>query len=158
MAVIDKAVYADGSQIMTISSNVEVFEPEEVLVVEELWNEYLTKGPEKSGYDFIVLREDGKVCGFACFGPRAMTEGTYDLYWIAIDKCLHGHGMGKALICQVEDEIRRTGGRLVVAETSGQEQYLPTRKFYLSAGYQNEAILRDFYKPGDDLVIYTKRL
>ncbi len=148
----------DGQQILEISRSVEVFDPEEVDVVDELWNEYLNNGPEASGYDFIVYREDGQVLGFACYGPRSMTVGTYDLYWIAVARHTHGKGVGKQLIRQVEDNIRSQGGRLIIVETSGLPQYLPTREFYKHTHYTLEATLRDFYKPGDDLVIFTKHL
>ncbi len=63
--------------------------------------------------------------------------------------------MGKALLRASEFEVRARGGRLLVLETSGLEEYSPTRKFYEAAGYEQEAVIRDFYKAGDDLVIYT---
>jgi hypothetical protein len=46
----------------------------------------------------------------------------------------------------------------LVLETSGQTIYEPTRKFYISSGYTLEATLKDFYRDGDDLVIFTKHL
>ena len=36
--------------------------------------------------------------------------------------------------------------------------YEPTRKFYLGLEYRETARIPDFYQPGDDRVIYTKRL
>ncbi len=156
--MITAATEKDGAEILEISDQVGVFEPEEVEVVDELWNEYLQRGPEASGYYFLVSREDDHVLGFACYGPRSMTEGTYDLYWIAVNKKLHNKGVGKNLIHSVEDEVRGMGGRLIVVETSGLDIYAPTRKFYLATGYTQEAVLRDFDKPGDDLVIFTKHL
>jgi len=68
-----------------------------------------------------------------------------------------GRGVGKTLIGEVENRVRSQGGRLLIAETAGKEAFEPTRRFYLSAGYQLEARIRDFYKVGDDLVIFTKR-
>ncbi|MBL8851541.1 MAG: hypothetical protein JNG89_17790, partial [Planctomycetaceae bacterium] len=52
--------------------------------------------------------------------------------------------------------IAKRGGRRVYAETSGREQYAPTRAFYERCGYQREATLKDFYAPGDDKVVYGK--
>ena len=34
--------------------------------------------------------------------------------------------------------------------------YAPTRGFYLRCGYYQAALLKDFYAPGDDKVIYAK--
>jgi GNAT superfamily N-acetyltransferase len=148
----------DGFDILAISAGVEVFTEEEITTVDELWRDYLNRGAQASGYYFLVDRLRGRVRGFACYGPRALTEGTFDLYWIAVDKKKHGKGVGKALLHVVEEEIRQMGGRLIVVETSGLDKYTPTRGFYESAGYTLEARLRDFYRLGDDLVIYTKHL
>lgn len=148
----------DGQAILAISAGVEVFNDEEVQTVDELWRDYLNRGAQASGYYFLVDRDREQLLGYACYGPRALTEGTYDLYWIAVDKKRHGKGVGKALMRAVENEIRQMGGRLIVVETSGLGHYAPTRRFYDSAGYELEARLKDFYRDGDDLVIYTKHL
>jgi len=57
-----------------------------------------------------------------------------------------------------ESEVRARSGRLIVVETSGMEKYASTRAFYEAAGYEKEAVLRDFYNVGDDLVIFTLHL
>jgi ribosomal protein S18 acetylase RimI-like enzyme len=158
MAMITAAQPKDGPEILAISAGVEVFIEEEVETVDELWRDYLNRGAQASGYHFLVFREQEHVRGYACYGPRALTEGTYDLYWIAVDKQQHGKGVGKALLRVVEEEVRSAGGRLIVIETSGIEKYAPTRGFYKAAGYLLEATLRDFYSDGDDLVIFTKHL
>jgi ribosomal protein S18 acetylase RimI-like enzyme len=158
MAMITPAEPRDGPDILAISAGVEVFNEEEVQTVDELWQDSLNRGAQASGYYFLVDREGEHVLGYACYGPRALTEGTYDLYWIAVDKRQHGKGVGKALIRAVEKEVRQMGGRLIVVETSGLDKYTPTRSFYESTGYTLEARLVDFYRDGDDLVIYTKHL
>jgi ribosomal protein S18 acetylase RimI-like enzyme len=43
-------------------------------------------------------------------------------------------------------------------ETSSQPKYLPTRKFYEKLGYREMARIPDFYRPGDDRVIFGKYL
>ena len=96
--------------------------------------------------------------GYACYGPRALTDRTYDLYWIAVSPKARRGGVGKALLRAVEDSIRKLGGRLLIVETSGLPKYEPTRAFYVATGYLLEATLKDFYKDEDDLVIFTKRL
>ncbi len=125
--------------------------------VEELWNAYLDKGEAASGYAFRVYRNDGgRVLGFACFGPHPLTEGTFDLYWIAVDPDARRQGIGRALLAQVETEVKARDGRLLVIETSGLPSYAPTRAFYEACGYRCEAVIREFYAPGDDLVVFVK--
>lgn len=147
---------SDGPAIMAMSTRIELFSPEEVLTIEELWNEAQAKGPQASGYYFIIARQAEQVVGFACYGPRSLTTGTYDLYWIAVDPDYQHMGIGRLLLQQVEKEIIALDGHLIIVETSGQPKYQPTRDFYLAMNYQTEATIRDFYKPGDDLVIYTR--
>jgi GNAT superfamily N-acetyltransferase len=148
----------DGRQIHNINANTTVFSQGEVECVDELWGEYQAQGPERGGYYFIVDKEDERVRGYACYGPRALTDRTYDLYWIAVDPGARGGGIGKKLLAATEEAVRKLGGRLLIVETSGLPKYEPTRAFYLATSYLLEATLKDFYSDGDDLVIFTKRL
>ena len=43
-------------------------------------------------------------------------------------------------------------------ETSGTPEYEATRRFYLKNGYDREAVLRDYYRDGDDMVVFRRRL
>jgi ribosomal protein S18 acetylase RimI-like enzyme len=147
-----------GSAINTITANSSVFNQEEVECVNELWEEYLTHGSERSGYYFLVEKDQDRVLGYACYGPRSLTSGTFDLFWIAVDPTARRRGVGRDLLGACEDAVRKLGGRLLVLETSGRPTYEPTRKFYISSGYTLEARLKDFYSIGDDLVIFTKHL
>lgn len=149
---------SDGPQIHDINANTTVFSKEEVECVDELWEEYQSQGSGKSGYYFLLAKEGNQVLGYVCYGPRSLTDGTYDLYWIAVDPNSRGSGIGRDLIFACEEAVRKLGGRLIVLETSGLPEYVPTRKFYISTGYTLEATIKDFYKPGDDLVIFTKHL
>lgn len=148
----------DGAQIHAITANNSVFSQEEVVCVDELWGEYLAQGSERSGYYFLVEKEGDRVLGYSCYGPRSLTSGTYDLYWIAVVPSIHRGGVGRRLLAASEAAVRTLGGRLLVLETSGLPAYESTRKFYLAIGYTQEAILKDFYRNGDDLVIFTKHL
>jgi ribosomal protein S18 acetylase RimI-like enzyme len=151
------ATEADGVQICNIAARAGVFNQEEVDCVAELWEEYLTDGPEVCGYNFIVERDGKRVLGFACYGPRDLTTGVYDLYWIAVDPDTRRGGVGRRLLIESEEAVRKAGGRMLIAETSGTAEYTPTRNFYLGMGYTMEATIRDFYTEGDDLAIFIKR-
>ncbi len=151
------AVETDGPQIQDIAARTGVFSQEEVETVEALWQDYLTVGPVVGGYNFIVEKDGDQVLGFACYGPRDLTSGVFDLYWIAVDARSHRNGVGRRLLNATEEAVRQAGGRMLIAETSGTPQYEPTRKFYLGMGYKVEATIRDFYTEGDDLAIFVKR-
>ena len=156
--MISTATEADGPQIGDITARAGVFSQEEIDCVPEMFHEYLTYGTEGSGYHFIVYRDGGQVLGFAIYGPRDLTNGVFDLYWIAVDPEARFKGVGRALLTASEEAVRARGGRMLIAETSGTPDYASTRKFYLRMGYENEATIKDFYSVGDDLKIFTKHV
>jgi ribosomal protein S18 acetylase RimI-like enzyme len=109
-------------------------------------------------YRFIVAERAGKVAGYALFARTPLTQGTHDLYWIATDPKMHGSGAGPALLRGVEEAVRKDGGRLVVLETSSRSEYARARRFYEKHGYKRVAVIEDFYRDGDDKVIYARRV
>ena len=151
------AMETDGPQIRDIAARVGVFSQEEVECVADLWEDYLNVGPVVGGYNFIVDREEDRVLGFACYGPRDLTSGVFDLYWIAVDSNTHRNGIGRRLLNATEAAVCQADGRMLIAETSGTPDYEPTRNFYLGMGYTLEATIKDFYSEGDDLAIFVKR-
>jgi len=152
------ATEADKAQIQDITARAGVFSQEEIDSVPVMFDEYLQYGTEGDGYNFLVYREGNQVLGYAIFGYRDLTDGVYDLYWIAVDPNARRKGVGRALITACEEVVCELGGRILIVETSGSAEYESTREFYVSVGYDNEATIKDFYKPGDDLIIYTKRV
>ncbi len=109
--------------------------------------------------DYTALgAEVGHVlAGWICWGPTPCTVGTWDLYWMAVDPAVHGAGIGSALLIEMERRLRGQA-RLIVVETAGRTDYAPTRAFYEARGYAAVARIPDFYEPGDDLIVYAKRL
>jgi predicted N-acetyltransferase YhbS len=147
----------DKSAVTTILHATPEFLHHEVVIAEELIDAYLSKGKE-SGYFIEVAEDDGKVTGYVCWGDTPLTEGTWDIFWIAVDRTLQGKGIGAALMQVAEKAIYKSGGRLSVVETSGKPDYNKTRWFHASQGYKEEGRIKDFYTVGDDKVIMVKRL
>lgn len=133
------------------------FHPEELDTPVELFDGYLHDAAA-SGYYFLSAKVNGRVAGFVCYGPTDLTEATYDLYWIATDASVHGTGVGSALFERMTQEIKRRGGRLLMISTSSTPEYAPARAFYSRLGCKMEARIKNFYREGDDLCIYTFRL
>jgi ribosomal protein S18 acetylase RimI-like enzyme len=156
--MITTATKSDGTQILDITGRIDIFTQQEVDSVREVWSEYMEYGSPPDGYHILVYRDGEKVLGYSIYGIRFLAEGVYDLLWIAVDPDARRKGVGGALITASEEAVRAMGGRIIIAETSGTAEYESTREFYVRMGYVNEATLKDFYKPGDDLKIYTKRV
>lgn len=146
----------DRAALETMIRATGFFSEEEVVVALELVDIALAK-PDQTDYSFAIAELYGSAIGYTCHGLRPLTEGTWDLYWIVVDPRVQRTGAGKALLEWSEQDVRRRGARMLVCETSGKPMYDSTRKFYLGRGYTEDARIRDFYKPGDDLVMYIKR-
>lgn len=148
---------ADREHVRRIVESTGFFSPAEIGVAVELVDERLAKG-EASGYYFVFAEQGGQVVGYSCYGPIAATVDSFDLYWIAVDSQVRGGGLGRQLMAESERLIAEAGGRGVYVETSNRPQYVPTRSFYERFGYLREAVLSEFYGPGDDKVVYVKRV
>lgn len=114
---------------------------------------------EHPDYRVLVADPGGEeLAGYVCYGPTPMTAATWDLYWIASSPAFRGKGAGHLLLLAMEEAVRGRGGTNVRIETSSQGEYAATRSFYERHRYPEASRLRDFYKPGDDLVTLYKRL
>lgn len=144
---------ADRKQIEHIVRAVGVFRDDEIAVALEVFDSSCRLW--QTDYHTLGADADGKLAGWICWGATPCTVGTYDLYWMAVDPAAQGTGVGTALIEEME---RRLAGeaRLIAIDTSGREDYAPTRRFYQARGYHISGVIPDFYAPGDDQVILTK--
>ena len=143
---------SDPPHIRAITESTGVFSPVEISIAVELADERLAKGPA-SGYHFIFAEREGKVLGYTCYGPIALTAGSYDLYWIAVDKSTQGLGLGRTLLEKSEQIIRQEGGRRIYIETSTRPPYAPTphllRAIGLPLGGRAGGVLRSRRRQGD---------
>jgi len=147
----------DAAAVKEIVASTGFFHAHEIAVAVELVEERLQKG-QRCGYLFVFAEQAGRLVGFSCYGEIACTEGSYDLYWIAVHGDCRSQGIGGVLLERTEQLIACRQGRAIWVETSGRDKYQPTRKFYLRCGYKEEAVLKGFYAAGDDKVVYVKRL
>ena len=147
---------ADRQPLAALLERIETFSPSERVCALELIDLGLT--PQNPDYQLLVASRETGVVGYICYGPTPMTEGTFDLYWIASDPEVRGQGVGAALVSAMEGDIRRRKGRTIRVETSAMEAYGPTRGFYAAMLYREESRFRDFYKAGEDLIVLAKRL
>lgn len=114
--------------------------------------------PDQKDYFIKVAEVSGEVQGYYCIGQRALTDGVYDLYWIVVSSDSRGSGIGSRLLKDAEEYVIQKNGRLILAETSSRDDYSQTRDFYSKNNYEILAIIKDFYKVGDSLIIFGKYL
>ncbi len=147
----------DKPAILKILKNTPEFEPAEVVVAQEVIDSYL-EDPVGSGYHILVAEIGSSPVGYICYGPAPLTEGTWDIYWMAVDPKEQARGLGKTLLLSAESNIKDNQGRLILIETSSKPAYEKTRRFHKSRGYDLICRIPDFYAPGDDKLLFQKRL
>lgn len=150
---------ADRGPLTDVLRATGAFTAEEVDVALELIDLGLGDPPSRD-YLFLVATSDDerRVLGYVCWGPVPLTQGVFDLYWIAVDPREQGGGVGRRLMAAAEDAAKAAAGRMVLVETAGKAEYAATRAFYERIGYREVARIPDFYRVGDDKVIYGKAL
>jgi ribosomal protein S18 acetylase RimI-like enzyme len=146
----------DQDQIHALVRSDGLFSAEEIAVACELVDE--AQANPDADYRVLVAASSDGVDGYVCYGPTPMTAGTWDLYWIVTRPAARGMGVARALVGAMEDALRAAGARLVRVETSRLDGYGAARAFYERMRYPVAAELRDFYRPGDDLIVMLKRL
>lgn len=152
------APYADELEtLVALTKATGFFHADEVEVVREMFESFVAQ-PTSDEYIWIVYREgqDTPPLGFACYGPASLAVGTYDLYWIVVDKHHQDKKIGSALLKHIEADLGERAARQLYIETSDKPQYAPTRAFYERRGYALVAHFHDYYEVGDGKVIYFK--
>ncbi|MBN1542940.1 GNAT family N-acetyltransferase [candidate division KSB1 bacterium] len=157
MIPIRKMLPRDRSAVYEILQQTDMFTLDEISVAMELIDVYLFNSEQKDYLIYIATGASNRIVGYVCYGPTPATVGTFDLYWIAVSPDMQNRGVGKQLLRFVEAQIAEQEGRMLIIETSSQERYSPTQEFYERNGYTVEARIGDFYRIGDDRLIYVKR-
>ena len=147
----------DVGRVRSLVASTGMFSTSEVDIAGELVTERLTKGL-RSGYHFVLAERGASLVAYACYGPIDGTQGSFDLYWIAVSPEEQRKGLGAQVYARAEAAMRKAGAKHVYVDTSSSDRYAPTRGFYQRMGFVEEARLPDFYGPGDGKVIYVKDL
>jgi GNAT superfamily N-acetyltransferase len=155
--MIRKLENSDRDKIEKILVDTENFNSDEIKIAMELIDVCLNVEDQKD-YEIFTDADGETVNGYVCIGPRPLTVGTYDLYWIAVNPNVQARGIGSGLIKYIEEYIKGKSGRLVLIETSGKPGYEKERKFYEKNKYDKFVEIKDFYNVGDSLVVYGKYL
>jgi ribosomal protein S18 acetylase RimI-like enzyme len=157
--MIRKLETGDRDELKRIIEDTGHFNEDEIKVALELIDIYLNDAKQTDYIAYVIENDETKkAAGYICYGRRPLTEGTYDLYWIAVDPLIHGKGLGSQLVKHMEDDLQKSGAKLILIETSGKPEYENERKFYIKNGYEVQTIIKDFYRTADDLYIYRKYL
>jgi ribosomal protein S18 acetylase RimI-like enzyme len=107
---------------------------------------------------WLLATRANSIVGFTYAAPERMTEGTWNMLAIAVDKVAQGQRIGRQIVAHLEQMLLEQKQRLLLVETSGLADYEPTRRFYRTLGYAEVARIPDFYQAGEDKQIFCKAL
>lgn len=134
------------------------FTSEEIDVAMELIGMVLKDPIQKDYHIHCMVNNQDQAIGYICYGPAPMTQGTFDLYWIAVDPDFQREGVGSGLLNFLEEVVKARGGRMILADTSTLPDFVKTQNFYLKNGFREEARIPDYYYPGNDRITFCKKL
>lgn len=146
----------DKTAVLTIAHTSGLFAADELEDISTTLDLYLSGTSTDDRW--IIATAAGSPVGLAYYAPERMTNGTWNLYMLAVDANHQRHGHGAALVNHVERDLRSSQARLLLIETSGVPEFAGQRTFYAQLGYHLEARIREFYDTGDDKIIYRKAL
>lgn len=144
----------DKPPIMAIAEAIDLFSPQEIEQLGDMLTEYFNKDSD----GFWIVADDGIVLGVAYCAPEPYTDGTWNLYFIAVRPDRQGEGIGTQLLQYVEATLNAGGERLLLVETSGLANFDRARGFYRKHGFEEVARIREFYRAGEDKIVFRKAL
>jgi ribosomal protein S18 acetylase RimI-like enzyme len=151
-------VEKDRASLLSMLIKTRSFTSAEIDVAMELIDIVLKDQIQKDYQIYCMVDDQDQAIGYICYGPTPMTQGTFDLYWIAVDPDFQERGVGSKLLSLLEEVVKAEGGRMILADTSTIPHYEKTQKFYLKNGFQEVARVLDYYHPGNDRVTFCRRL
>jgi ribosomal protein S18 acetylase RimI-like enzyme len=145
------AVAADIPALKDAIGSTGLFPPD---MLDDMMAGYLAGGDEL----WLVADREGSACAVAYCAPEKLTDGTWNMYLLAVHADDQGTGAGRALVQSAEERLAGRGVRILLVETSGLPEFERTRRFYERNGYVIEARIQDFYEDGNDKVVFRKVL
>ena len=148
----------DTTALLALADSLGIFQPKELEELRGMLADYFDgdNNRDRDDIPFWLTDDDNGPVGVAYCAPEQMTNGAWNLLFIAIHPERQGQGRGTALIHSVEKTLKARGARLLLVETSASFEH--TRAFYRKCGYEEEGQIRDFYDTGADKIIYRKVL
>ena len=144
---------ADLEQIKKILDSSELF-PSEYL--DEMISDYFNNQETEDIWFTYLDNKTPTAIGYCV--PEKMTEGTYNLLAIGVLKESQGKGIASEMMKHIELLLKQKGGRILIVETSSANAQIAARNFYKKIGYTEEAVIRDFWKDGEDKIVFWKKL
>jgi ribosomal protein S18 acetylase RimI-like enzyme len=146
-------VKADLIDLKEVLDSSELF-PSEYL--DEMISDYFDN-PETHDFWFTCV-DQNKPVAIGYYVPEKFTEDTYNLLAIGVSKNVQRKGIASKMMHYIEGYLNKNLGRILIVETSSDDAQIGARNFYKKIGYEEVATIKDFWKDGEDKIIFRKRI
>ena len=143
---------ADIDELKKVVGSSELF-PSEYL--DEMISDYFNNSDTKDIW--FKYFDDNRPVAIGYCAPEKLTDGTYNLLAIGVSKDSQRKGVASEMMQYIEQLLRQKDGRILIVETSSDDAQIAARKFYQNIGYTQEAVIRDFWKDGDDKIVFLEK-
>ncbi|EDX86237.1 acetyltransferase, GNAT family [Synechococcus sp. PCC 7335] len=147
----------DRDGLIALVKAIELFEPDEVADIAHMLSEHFSSNSKHRDL-WLTDEKNGDFVSIAYVAPERMTEGTWNLYLIAVHPEHRRQGCGAALLNYIEQTLARLKARILLVETMALDEFGYVRRFYQDNGFEEEARIREFYAAGADKIIFWKAL
>ncbi len=151
--IIRPVTTADVDDLKLVLDSCELF-PSEYL--DEMISDYFNNAETEDHWFTFLIDEKPVAIGYCI--PEKLTEGTYNLLAIGVSQNAQRKGVASAMMEYIEQQLKRKNGRLLLVETSSDEAQIAARKLYQKIGYKQVAMIDDFWKDGEDKIVFLKHL
>lgn len=144
---------ADLEDLKNVVDSCELF-PSEYLA--EMIDDYLNN-PDTQDFWFTCIDNQKAVAIGYCV-PEKFTDGTYNLLAIGVARDAQRKGIAREMTLYIEQYLKEKDGRVLIVETSSDDAQAAARNFYTRLGYLQTATIPDFWKEGEDKIVFWKKL
>jgi ribosomal protein S18 acetylase RimI-like enzyme len=142
--IIDLKIVVDSSELF----------PSDYL--DEMINDYFNN-LESQDIWFTYIDKDKPVAIGYCV-PEKLTDGTYNMLAIGVAKEFQRQGIASDMMNYIENILKKADGRILIVETSSDDAQEGARNLYKKIGYTQIATIKDFWKDGEDKIVFWKRI
>ena len=144
---------ADLEDLKKVVDSCELF-PSEYLA--EMIDDYLYN-PDTQDFWFTCV-DNQKAIAIGYCVPEKFTDGTYNLLAIGVARDAQRKGIAREMTLYIEQYLKEKDGRVLIVETSSDDAQAAARNFYTRLGYLQTATIPDFWKEGEDKIVFWKKL
>ena len=103
-----------------------------------------------------LLADDGRGAGY--LAPEAAGPGVWNLLFLGVLPEARRQGVARALVADVERQLRAQGARMLLIDTSTEPPMTAARALYERLGYERVGLIPDYWGPGDDKLTFRRVL